>query len=168
MLKPFQTHSEDFLSFRHDLYEKMGKKPTCRNLSHIGGSKPIFIPSPVPKKNTTIQHGPFRALSIRYWLQSIWGKHFWFQCFFNIKYWFQSPWCYFSILICLLGLKSKPKININNQYKNQYFSTVSTCLPFPFWTPDIAAPAPSFGGLYAQISWQSVILCQGSGPFLKD
>jgi hypothetical protein len=60
-LKPFQTHSEDFLSFRHDLYEKMGKKPTCRNLSHIGGSKPIFIPSPVPKKNTTIQHGPFRG-----------------------------------------------------------------------------------------------------------
>ena len=163
MLKPFQTHSEDFLSFRHDLYEKMGKKPTCRNLSHIGGSKPIFIPSPVPKKNTTIQHGPFRALSIRYWLQSIWGKHFWFQCFFNIKYWFQSPWCYFSILICLLGLKSKPKINI----KINIFPMFPLVSPFPFGPQTLQHQPPPLEGCMHKFHGKVLSFAKDQDPFSR-
>ena len=74
---------------------------------------------------------------------------------FQYKILISEPLVLFFYIDLFAGFEKQAK----NQYKNQYFSNVSTCLPFPFWTPDIAAPAPSFGGLYLQISRQSVILC---------
>ena len=74
---------------------------------------------------------------------------------FQYKILISEPLVLFFYIDLFAGFEKQAK----NQYKNQYFSNVSTCLPFPFWTPDIAAPAPSFGGLYVQISRQSVILC---------
>ena len=92
------------------------------------------------------------------------GQALLISMFFQYKILISEPLVLFFYIDLFAGFEKQAK----NQYKNQYFSNVSTCLPFPFWTPDIAAPAPSFGGLYVQISRQSVILCQGSGPFLKD
>ena len=92
------------------------------------------------------------------------GQALLISMFFQYKILISEPLELFFYIDLFAGFEKQAK----NQYKNQHFSNVSICLPFPFWTPDIAAPAPSFGGLYAQISWQNVILCQGSGPFLKD
>ena len=92
------------------------------------------------------------------------GQALLISMFFQYKILISEPLVLFFYIDLFAGFEKQAK----NQYKNQYFCNVSTCLPFPFWTPNIAAPAPSFGGLYVQISRQSVILCQGSGPFLKD
>jgi hypothetical protein len=96
------------------------------------------------------------------------GQALLISMFFQYKILISEPLVLFFYIDLFAGFEKQAKNQYKNQYKNSIFSNVSTCLPFPFWTPDIAAPAPSFGGLYVQISRQSVILCQGSGPFLKD
>ena len=103
------------------------------------------------------------TLSIRYWLQSIWGKHFWFQCFFNIKYWFQSPWCYFSILICLLGLKSKPKINI----KINIFPMFPLVSPFPFGPQTLQHQPPPLEGCMHKFHGKVLSFAKDQDPFSR-
>ena len=91
------------------------------------------------------------------------GQALLISMFFQYKMLISEPLVLFFYIDLFAGFEKQYK----NQYKNQYFSNVSTCLPFPFWTPDIAAPAPSFGGLYAQISWQRIrTLSQGLAPSL--
>ena len=72
------------------------------------------------------------------------GQALLISIFFQYKILISEPLVLFFCIDLFAGFEKQAK----NQYKNQYFSNVSTCLPFPFWTPDIAAPAPSFGGLY--------------------